>query len=61
MAPRQATDIAQFVKEITSSTREEMLAKMEGYPILYNKYIVLTNFFKEKYGIDLQAIGENRP
>lgn len=61
MAPRQATDIYQFVREITSSTKEQMLIKMEGYPILYNKYIVLINFFKEKYNIDLQDIGEKMP
>lgn len=61
MAPKKQGDINQFIQQITSSTYQEMMTKMNGYPILYNKYIILTTFFKEKYNIDLQAIGNNKP
>ncbi|MFA6759369.1 MAG: hypothetical protein WCR61_08650 [Bacteroidales bacterium] len=61
MAPRKEGDISQFIEMITSHSKEELMPKMEGYPILYNKYIILTNYFKSEYGLDLQAIGNNKP
>lgn len=61
MAPRKQGDIAQFIQQITSNSYEEIMAKMNGYPILYNKYVILTNYMKEHYNIDLQEIGNNKP
>lgn len=61
MAPRKEGDVAQFLKMITSHSEQEILQKMEGFPILYNKYVILTNYFKSQYGVDLQAIGNNKP
>lgn len=61
LAPKKQGDVYQFVKMITSNSYEEIMAKMAGYPILYNKYLILTNYLKLKYNIDLQAIGNNKP
>lgn len=61
MAPRKDGDISQFIEMITSHSEQEIMPKMEGYPVLYNKYVILTNFFKSEYGLDLQAIGNNKP
>ncbi len=61
MAPRKQVDVAQFIQQITSCNYEEIMIKMNAYPILYNKYIILVNFFKSEYNVDLQAIGNNKP
>ncbi len=61
MAPRKEGDITQFVQMITSNNEQEILQKMEGFPILQNKYTILVNYFKAQYGVDLQAIGNNKP
>ncbi len=61
MAPRKPVDVVQFIQQITTNSYEEIMVKMNGYPILYNKYIILTNYMKEHYNIDLQAIGNNKP
>lgn len=61
MAPKRNVDVAQFVQTITSHSYEEIMQMMQGYPILYNKYIILTNYLKSEYGLDLQAIGEIKP
>lgn len=61
MAPRRELDIAQFVEMITTHTYEELVVQMTGYPILLNKYIILTNFLKTEYNLDLQAIGDQKP
>lgn len=61
MAPRKDGDISQFVQMITSHSEQEIMSKMEGYPVLYNKYVILTNYFKTEHGVDLQAIGNNKP
>jgi hypothetical protein len=58
MSPNYTQDVYRFVFEITTHTKEEMDAKMEGYPKLIEKYKVLINHFKEHYGVDLQAIGD---
>lgn len=58
MAPSRAKDVADFVEMITTHTKSEMDALMDGFPILYMKYNILLEAVKTACGIDLQAIGD---
>jgi len=60
-APDRAADVNDFVERITSHTAAEMEELMAKYSLLQQKYTILVNAIKENYGIDLQAIGENKP
>lgn len=61
MFPDMAGDVSDFVEMITTHTEEEMKAEMEGYETLLVKYNILLNAVQEACGVDLQAIGDNKP
>ncbi|MEH0155617.1 hypothetical protein V6R21_15830 [Limibacter armeniacum] len=51
-----AKDFGVFVAEIMTNTREEMMAKYEGYAFIEQKYELVIDSFKRQ-GWDLQDIG----
>ena len=61
MFPDMAGDVSDFVEMITSHTADEMKAEMEGYETLLVKYNILIEAVKDACGVDLQAIGDNKP
>ncbi|MEG2341116.1 MAG: hypothetical protein RSB69_10260 [Odoribacter sp.] len=60
MAPNRSLDITQFINMITTHTKAEMTALMKSSNKLKDKYNLLTSHVKSVYGIDLQAIGEDK-
>lgn len=59
--PSMANDVNDFVKMITSHSKTELDVYLNAYPILKNKYEILVLAVKTACGVDLQAIGENKP
>lgn len=58
-APDAQMDIWQFINMITSHTKDEMDELMSGYNKIKDKYNYIIDYTKEKYGVDLQEIGNN--
>ena len=60
MAPKETLDVYQFIRMITTHTQEEMEALIAPYSKLKDKYYILINQLKEFYGVDIQAIGNDK-
>lgn len=60
MAPNRTQDISQFINMITTHTAAEMEALIAPYDRLKDKYYLLINQIKDEYGVDIQAIGNEK-
>ncbi len=50
-------DIQQFLTKIMSLTEAELLAEMEGYPLLEAKYFIIKNYIEDEFDFDIHDIG----
>ncbi len=59
---KKENDARGYILTIVQNTADEMKTKcFDTYPLIKQKYDILTGWFKTKYGVDLQAIGNWRP
>lgn len=59
-SPTKDVDVFQFIYNITSKTTAEMNVILKKYPLLKEKYIILIEYIKKEYNLDLQSIGDKK-